>query len=339
MNYPSTKTLPESKVYSRLSPNALLTKMESLRERLDTFTVVAQGGEAVGEVRNLTLANQELHLVIVQPDARRGWRFLQLSSRLVQRVSTRDRTVFVRASLADISYLPEYRVTPHAHVDRPSAKPPAPVKHLPSQNGTRPKAVDGSTASEGGTEPVPKKTTVPFLEHPATPKILSDVADFATAPTGSVQSPPDRLTDEPLFPVSRPVLDADRDPTRSPVSVSLSSAQRGTTSEASHTDQAVALLEPPVNTSAAISSNPAQPPLQPNVQNGAVRDARAVTNDGSVVRGAFVSPRRASQVLDAIANTINHRCKAIRIEIELEDGTLRDVYQEWLAQYSQSPKC
>lgn len=53
-----------------------------------------------------------------------------------------------------------------------------------------------------------------------------------------------------------------------------------------------------------------------------------------VVSGEFASPRVASQVLDAIAKTLHHRCRRIRIEVELEDESLRDTYQSWMDQYS-----
>ncbi|NJP11554.1 MAG: DUF2382 domain-containing protein [Leptolyngbyaceae cyanobacterium RU_5_1] len=52
------------------------------------------------------------------------------------------------------------------------------------------------------------------------------------------------------------------------------------------------------------------------------------------VSGTFKSPKTASYVLDAIAKTLRHRCKSVRIEIELEDGKLQEAYQEWIDQCS-----
>ncbi|MDX2228590.1 MAG: DUF2382 domain-containing protein [Leptolyngbyaceae cyanobacterium bins.349] len=54
-----------------------------------------------------------------------------------------------------------------------------------------------------------------------------------------------------------------------------------------------------------------------------------------VVSGEFKSPKTASYVLDAIAKTLQHRCKKVRIEIELEDPKLQQAYQDWLNQCSQ----
>lgn len=54
-----------------------------------------------------------------------------------------------------------------------------------------------------------------------------------------------------------------------------------------------------------------------------------------IVSGEFKSPKTASYVLDAIAKTLQHRCKKVRIEIELEDEKLQKAYQDWLNQCSQ----
>jgi hypothetical protein len=54
-----------------------------------------------------------------------------------------------------------------------------------------------------------------------------------------------------------------------------------------------------------------------------------------IVSGEFKSPKTASYVLDAIAKTLQHRCKSVRIEIELDDPKLQKAYQDWLDQCSQ----
>jgi hypothetical protein len=40
-------------------------------------------------------------------------------------------------------------------------------------------------------------------------------------------------------------------------------------------------------------------------------------------------------VLEAIAKTLGHRCKNVRIEVELEDERLQQAYQDWLNRCSQ----
>jgi hypothetical protein len=48
------------------------------------------------------------------------------------------------------------------------------------------------------------------------------------------------------------------------------------------------------------------------------------------ISGEFDSPKAANYVLSAITKTLNHRCKKVRVEIELEDDKLQQSYQDWL---------
>ena len=48
------------------------------------------------------------------------------------------------------------------------------------------------------------------------------------------------------------------------------------------------------------------------------------------VSGEFKSAKTAIAVIDAIAKTLRHQCKSIRIEIELDDSSLTQSYQDWL---------
>ena len=73
-----------------------------------------------------------------------------------------------------------------------------------------------------------------------------------------------------------------------------------------------------------------------DLSQGALENIEIVGVGGKpIVSGEFKSPRTATYVLDAIAKTLRHRCKSVRIEVELEDGKLQEAYQEWLDQCSQ----
>jgi stress response protein YsnF len=54
-----------------------------------------------------------------------------------------------------------------------------------------------------------------------------------------------------------------------------------------------------------------------------------------LVNGEFTSLLAARQALDTIAESLDRRCRRIRIEIELVDESLKDTYQAWLNNYSQ----
>lgn len=51
---------------------------------------------------------------------------------------------------------------------------------------------------------------------------------------------------------------------------------------------------------------------------------------GQTIHGEFNSPKDASYVLGTIAKTMYHRCKRVKIEVELEDPELQASYQDWI---------
>ena len=61
-------------------------------------------------------------------------------------------------------------------------------------------------------------------------------------------------------------------------------------------------------------------------------DASLVELSHSIVRGEFTSPRFASQILHELGKTLPHQCKRVSIEIELEDPSLTEAYQQRLNQ-------
>lgn len=111
MNYASPEKLAQLADTKQRLKRLLRSKIEVLKARLDTFIVVDRYGKPIGEVRNLVLHQRQLSLLIVQPDVHQYWRFVLLSSRLVQQISLRDRVVLVHTTQADMSYLPEHRAT------------------------------------------------------------------------------------------------------------------------------------------------------------------------------------------------------------------------------------
>lgn len=62
-------------------------------------------------------------------------------------------------------------------------------------------------------------------------------------------------------------------------------------------------------------------------------DTSLVELSPSIVRGEFTSPRFASQILYELGKTLPHQCKRVSIEIELEDASLTEAYQQRLDQF------
>jgi hypothetical protein len=49
---------------------------------------------------------------------------------------------------------------------------------------------------------------------------------------------------------------------------------------------------------------------------------------GYTVTGEFISPRAASNLLEAIALQKRHGCQKVRVELVLEDQELQEAYQK-----------
>lgn len=58
--------------------------------------------------------------------------------------------------------------------------------------------------------------------------------------------------------------------------------------------------------------------------------------NSAIVQAEFSSPRVASQVLYELGKTLQHQCKQVRVEIELENADLSGAYQEWIEKFSQA---
>jgi len=165
---------------------SLLTKMATLKEKLNNFTAVDAHGKPVGDVRNLVLNQRQLCLVIVQPDMHRHWRFVLLASHLVQHVSLRDRIVFVSTTQADISYLPEQQSKTHLiNLSQDASTLVAPVNQLPASLMTdrthrlEPAksitSLSGQLAAQNRPQAPDSLQESSLLEAPATPKVLASV--------------------------------------------------------------------------------------------------------------------------------------------------------------------
>ncbi|MCY7320963.1 MAG: PRC-barrel domain-containing protein, partial [Phormidesmis sp. CAN_BIN36] len=88
----------------------LAPRLEQLKLKLQGFAVVDSAGRFMGEVSDLVLnEQQQLQLVISQPDVNQGQRFFLIPSRVVSWVRSRSRTLSVTITQADIRHHPDYQ--------------------------------------------------------------------------------------------------------------------------------------------------------------------------------------------------------------------------------------
>lgn len=306
MNYALSKHSPQPVETNHRQARSLLTKMKALQERLDDFTVVDRHGYPVGDLRNVVLHQRQLALMIVQPDVHKHWRFVLLSSHLVERISLRDRVIFVHTTQADMSFLLDHQAMALSiNSDQPTrdvTKLNAPVRQLPARLLTdRAHRWDIAKEPSSGkqmnqSEPKPAEAEPQLREAPAMPKALTSDIGVPASPSSGSQS--------------------NGSPSPLPSSIKADhGSQRSLQQSHSLTPGAIQLQ----GDTATLASTPMQTTEYASPQ--------------SSIKGQFTSPKQASQFLEAIAKTLSRRCKTIRLEIELDDATVQPVCQEWLNQY------
>jgi hypothetical protein len=192
MNYASPEKLAQLADSHRRLQDLLLHKVKVLKERLDNFIVLDADGNPVGEVRNLVLYKRRLHLVIVQPDVHRSWRFILLHNHLVKRISMRDRIILTHVTHTDVNYLPEQRpaarvslsqsATAHAGVAVPVRQLPALLMPDPTQCLEAAERA-GSLLETLAFQTQDEVNSSPMTESPAMPKVVADIvnADMVNA--------------------------------------------------------------------------------------------------------------------------------------------------------------
>jgi hypothetical protein len=211
MNYASPEKLAQLADSHRRLQDLLLHKVKVLKERLDNFIVIDADGNPVGEVRNLVLYKRRLHLVIVQPDVHRSWRFMLLHNHLVKRISTRDRVILTHVTHTDVNYLPEQRPTParvslsqsanaHAAVAVPIRQLPASLMPDPTQCLEAAERV-GELLETLTSQTQDEVNTSPMTEYPAMPKVVADTVNVSVEQLPNGNRVADSMPLTPSYPV------------------------------------------------------------------------------------------------------------------------------------------
>jgi stress response protein YsnF/sporulation protein YlmC with PRC-barrel domain len=330
----------------------LKSNLENLRIRLKNFSVVDRNGKTIGEVRDLTLdPAQNLSLIVSQPDVYKGYRFVLLGSKLIQKVDGHTRSLTINLSQADISYLPDYQFSPTGEsrsttLPLATTRPPQPIVPTEAQN-TEPviqPTSDGSFVESRVND---------LLEYSSTPKVMAN--------------PVDRDDTQLSTEASLNAAEIDDRSTASEIDASSSASAPINTEFAD--EQIVSLLEErlvvnpkrrklgevivrkeietqmvevPVRREKLIIERTGDEPErlaeidlgQGEIAGLEIQGTGLGDTTQPTVRGEFTSPKVASQLLDAIAKLHHHGCQSIRIELVLRDTKLQDTYQEWFEHYS-----
>lgn len=298
------------------SSRSLSPDLERLRQTLISLAVIDKYGQPIGDIKDLIVPSSgHLQLVIAQPDAYRGWRYVLVNSKLVRDIKLKERRVVVNVTQADVSYFPEY------HESNQEPQELEESQNLDNETLVAIPLNDLEVAPE--VPPAAGITTPKAI--PASPKVLD--ADLELPPS----SPPPlqselQVQEETAIPLLEERL-------------VVNSTKRKIGEVVIRKQIATRIVEVPVRYETLLIEqiSPEQKQLaEVKLPQSTIDLATPVGKP--VVQGSFTSPRLASQVLNTIAKTLHHRCRSIRIELELEDETLRDTYQEWFNQYSQADR-
>lgn len=286
-------------------------RLDQLKNKLQGFAIIDLDGRFVGEVNDLILNDQQrLHLVVSQPDVNDGQRFFLIPSRVVSWVRSRSRTLSVTLTQATIRNLPDY------HPSIYSA-----ATDLDEQT----QEVDLTSLEGLEDQPIPAEAQG-LLEHTATPKAMSGEVTQSGHPTlpnsmleDVVQEESIRLLEERL-------------------AVTYNKQKVGEVIVRKEIE--TRMIEVPVRREKLIVEqiSPTYKQLaeidlgQGEIDGLELRDYQSnhsPSKSDSMISGEFSSPKTAAWLLDSIAHQAKHGCKKIRIEIELDDSSHLDLYQDW----------
>lgn len=306
----------------------LKSNLDNLKSRLKNFAVLDRNGQTVGEVRDLTLdPAQNLSLIVSQPDVYKGYRFVLLGSKLIQKVDGHTRSLTINLSQADLSYLPDYQFAPNGEsrsttLPLATTRPPQPIVPTEAQN----------------TEPVIQ----PASDSSLVESRVDDLLQYSS--TSEARATPIDREDTHLQPESAA---ADINPVDEKV-VSLLEERLVVNPKRRKLGEVIVrkeietqMVEVPVRREKLIIERTGDEPerlaeidlSQGDIGGLEIQGMGLSDTTQPTVRGEFTSPKVASQLLDAIAKLHHHGCQSIRIELVLKDAKLQDTYQEWFERY------
>lgn len=327
--------------------------LDRLRSRLKGFALKDRQGELVGEVRDLRLdaevPQKFFHLVVSQPDFHQGSRLFLLHSQQLERISIPERSLFARLDEAAIRRLPDFKSSnliaksseQESKFGSLSTSAPLPsLSNASSQPASASMSDLTSHSSSKNLQPVSTAiaSNQPIsLDQPVrqTDAIEPNVAIAAAAEQPQPQSNHQvaevsaNSSDQPLPEQTIRLLEE-----RLVVDRSKRKAGEIIVRKVVETR----MVEVPVRREKLIVEQVGSTPRQLaeiDIGSGEITgvelDSAITAASEPTVSGEFASLKTASQLLEAIAKTVRHRCKQVKVELWLEDRGIQKTYHEFPA--------
>lgn len=288
--------------------------LERLRNKLKDFAIINMQGQVLGRVKDLVLdKNYQLNVVMSGEEAEAGSPMYLLSSQYIEHVDTANRSLFVDLTLTELQRLPVY---PLAH-----NKVAAVSGNSPSSSVTQASTIGSGEAREV-TDTHSPETQLWETEIP------TEVGDetFAESDESSnvVEEEIVRLLEERLV-VNRSKRKVGEVVVRKEIETQIIEVpiQREKLIIEQVGSETKKLAEIDLGKGEVTGVELAKVPSSDiHNQKGSGSDKRYT------VIGEFVSPKAASNLLDAIALQKHHGCEKVRVELLVEDPELQETYQK-----------
>ncbi|KAB8334948.1 DUF2382 domain-containing protein [Scytonema tolypothrichoides VB-61278] len=264
--------------------------LKKLSNKVKKYTVVDREGQSVGEVRDLIIdIHRQLNFVVSKLDNQGNHRLILLSSKLVEKVDSQIKLVFINLKKSQVEYLPNYteRETQVSEMEQNLN-----VQEANTQNSELIAAVAAATNGQvDSVEDVIRLLGERLIIERSKRKV-GEVIVRKEIETQIVQVPirREKLIVEQVSPEYKQLAQVDLG---EEVISGVDLTQKETSASTTH-------LEPTTHFDGELT-----------------------------VSGEFSSPKIASLLLNAIALERNHKCKAVRVTVIVEDEEHQKTYQEW----------
>jgi stress response protein YsnF/sporulation protein YlmC with PRC-barrel domain len=284
--------------------------LEKLRAKLRSYAVINMRGQLIGRIEDFILnQSRQLNMVMSRSEAQSTSPLFLLSSKYIQKVDTPNRVLFVDLTQTQLNQLPVYQ---------PSDQD---VKEV-SESLVTPPVTQVSHASLEDSEtsfPKPESLTT---EHPEelNNQSMSDYSDLGEV----VEEEIVRLLEERLV-INRSKRKVGEVVVRKEIETRIVEVpvQREKLIIEQVGSETIQLAEIDLGhgevTGVELRDAARSDTLQPEVPTS---DSRPT------VTGEFLSPKAASNLLEAIALQGRHGCAKVRVELVLDNPELQETYQK-----------
>ncbi|HEY9668831.1 MAG TPA: DUF2382 domain-containing protein [Coleofasciculaceae cyanobacterium] len=279
--------------------------LQRLRNKLQGFAIINMQGQLIGRVKNLTLdKNRHLYLIMSREEAQAGSPSFLVSSKYIQKVDSANRLLFVDLTQKEVDSLPVY---PFQNTDAVEMLQYSPTQSVAQANNTDAKFRETLAAHDQSlpVEPLREGNNESFGESDEESEIVEEEII--------------RLLEERLV---------------------INRSKRKVGEVIVRKEIETQIVEVPIQREKLIIEQVGSETKQlaeidlgkgevTGVELANVRSSESFhrDNDRYTVSGEFLSPKAASDLLDAIAHQKQHGCEKVRIELVVDNPEVQATYQ------------